>query len=452
MAKSRKKEVLAFMVSLGCPKNFVDTEVIAGSILTGGVGITPDPEEADIYIINTCAFIPTAREEAESVIKEAVKWKKNYPKTRKIIVCGCLVQWDKDFSIRNKFKAVDLWLGIDDIPEAGSLIIEALNENPKAAPLPSSSPEYLYDDLTPRLQLTLPHYAYIKISEGCSNRCSYCAIPSIRGTLRSRTQSSIVKEAGNLLESGVRELIIIGQDTTAYAADSGRKNSLAGLLGKLDKLDGDFWLRLLYTHPAHFTDKLIEEIASSKHVLPYIDMPLQHISDKLLKSMNRRTTSSEIRKLLKKIRSAIPDIAIRTTFITGYPGETDKDFEELLEFVKEQKFQRMGAFVYYPEPSTPAASMPGQVPAAVAAERLDAIMKAQSKISLSFNKSLAGKIFDVIVDAADSKNALGRTFMDAPEIDNRVLFTGKANPGDIVRVKITGASEYDLKGVVSKER
>lgn len=451
MKKAAQKEALAFMVSLGCPKNFVDTEVIAGSILTGGVGITADPEEADIYIINTCAFIPTAREEAESVIKEAIAWKKNFPKTRKVIVCGCLTQWDKDFSIRNRFKKVDLWLGVDDIPEAGSLILDALNENPKASPLPSSSPEYLYDDLTPRLQLTLPHYAYIKISEGCSNCCSYCAIPSIRGRLRSRTEASIVKEASNLLESGVKELILIGQDTTAYATESGKHDSFARLIKKIDKLDGDFWLRMLYTHPNHFTDKLIEAIAGAQHVLPYIDMPLQHISDKLLKSMNRRTTSSEIRKLLDKIRSAIPDIAIRTTFITGYPGETDKDFEELLEFVKEQKFQRMGAFVYYPEPSTPAASMPGQVPAAVAAERLDAIMKAQSKISLSFNKSLAGKIFDVIIDAADSKNASGRTFMDAPEIDNCVLFTGKANPGDIVRVKITGASEYDLKGVVSKK-
>jgi len=450
MAKSIKKEALAFMVSLGCPKNFVDTEVIAGSILTGGVGITPDPEEADIYIINTCAFIPTAREEAESVIREAIAWKKNFPRERKIIVCGCLVQWDKDFSIRNKFKKVDLWLGIDDIPAAGSLILGALEENPKASPLPSSSPEYLYDDLTPRLQLTLPHFAYIKISEGCSNRCSYCAIPNIRGRLRSRNQDSIVKEASNLLSGGAKELILIGQDTTAYAADYGKKDSLARLLGKLDKLEGDFWLRLLYTHPAHFTNKLIETIADSKHVLPYIDMPLQHISDTLLKSMNRKTSSKEIKKLLDKIRSAIPEIAIRTTLITGYPGETDRDFEELLAFVKEQKFQRMGAFVYYPEPSTPAASMPGQVPPEVAAERLDTIMKAQSKISLSFNKSLAGKVFDVIVDTADTKHAVGRTFMDAPEIDNRVLFSGKVNPGDLVKVKITGASEYDLKGIAAK--
>ena len=450
MTKPGKREALAFMVSLGCPKNFVDTEVIAGSILTGGVGITPDPEEADIYIINTCAFIPTARKEAESVIKEAVAWKKNFPKERKIIVCGCLIQWDKDFSIRNKFKKVDLWLGIDNIPEAGNLILEAISENPKASPLPSSSPEYLYDDLTPRLQLTLPHFAYIKISEGCSNKCSYCAIPNIRGKLRSRKQDSIVKEASNLLAGGVKELILIGQDTTAYAADSGEKDSLAKLLRKLDKLKGDFWLRLLYTHPAHFSDKLIETIADSEHALPYIDMPLQHISDKLLRSMNRRTASKDIRKLLDKIRAAIPEIALRTTFITGYPGETDKDFEELLSFVKEEKFQRMGAFVYYPEPSTPAASMPGQVPPEVAAERRDALMKAQSKISLSFNKSLAGKVFDVIVDTVDAKRAMGRTFMDAPEIDNCVLFSGKVNPGDLVKVKITGASEYDLKGILVK--
>jgi len=452
MQDNKYGEILAFMVSLGCPKNFVDTEVIAGSILTGGVGITPDPEEANIYIVNTCAFIPTAREEAESVIKEALSWKKKLPKKRKVVVCGCLVQWDKDFAIRNKFKKVDLWLGVDNIPHAGNLILEALSETPKANPLPVSHPEYLYDDLTPRLQLTLPHFAYIKISEGCSNMCSYCAIPNIRGKLRSRSQESIVKEASNLLAAGVKELILIGQDTTAYASESGSKESLSALLKKLDKLKGDFWIRLLYTHPAHFSSKLIDTIAQSEHVLPYIDMPLQHISDKILKSMNRKTSSSQIKKLLDKIRSAIPDIAIRTTLITGYPGESSKDFDELLGFVKEQKFQRMGTFVYYPEPSTPAASLQGQIPAEIAVERLDNLMKAQSKISLSFNKSLVGKVFDVIVDAVDGKNVGGRTFMDAPEIDNRVLFQGKIKPGTFVKVKITGASKYDIKGVICPKK
>jgi ribosomal protein S12 methylthiotransferase len=442
-------EHFVFIASLGCPKNLVDTEVVAASFFSENIGLTGDIDEADVFLVNTCAFIPPAREEAESVIDEALDWKAEAPNERKVVVCGCLVQWDKKSVYPENYPEVDLWLGIDQAEKAGSRIKALFSKKGKRKKLfKNKTPGFLYDHRTPRLQLTLPHFAYIKIAEGCDNRCSYCTIPSIRGGLRSRTIKSVLKEAESLLEIGVKELAIIAQDSSAFGADRRGRENLSKLLKGLDSLGGDFWIRVLYAHPGSFDEKLVETFASSKHVLPYIDLPLQHISDRILKSMNRKVTSNQIRSLLELMRKEIKDIAIRTTFITGYPGETEEDFEELLSFVKEQEFERMGAFSYYPEKGTKAASFSPAIPAKTAEARCRKLMKIQSKISLKNNKKLVGKHFDVIVDAlGGGGTARGRTYMDAPEVDNAVILDiGKARiaSGDIVKAKITDAAEFDL--------
>jgi ribosomal protein S12 methylthiotransferase len=294
----------------------------------------------------------------------------------------------------------------------------------------------------------LPHFAYLKIAEGCDNFCSYCTIPSLRGQKRSRSIQSIRDEAASLLNNGVKELILIAQDTTAYGEKG--KNNLPGLIRELDKLDGDFWIRILYTHPAAYNEHIIEALAESEHVIPYLDIPVQHISHRILNSMNRKTCSREIKELITRLRSSIKHLTLRTTFITGYPGETEKEFSELIEFIKEYRFERVGAFPYYPEPGTTAADLPGQLPFSTAEDRCAELMEIQSKISLNINKSLVGKTFDVIIDFQEGRKFRGRTYMDAPEIDNSVEITSKKDisPGTFQKVKITGAGKYDLKGIV----
>ena len=289
-----------FLVSLGCPKNLVDTELLAGALLSSNRHITFDDRQADIYIINTCAFIPAARKEAEEAIKTAVKWKKRVKKmTRHIIVAGCLPQYDKGGDYRKLYPEVDVWMGVNNIPELEKIIKSFDQADEKIIPEIAENPNYLYNHTEPRLQLTLPHMAYLKIADGCNNHCSYCAIPSIRGELRSRTIVSVVAEAKILIENGVKELVIIAQDITVFGHDRPQDNeNLAKLLQQLEALEGDFKLRLLYTHPAHYTDELIEVIKNSKKILPYLDMPLQHISDRILKDMNRHVTKEQVLALL----------------------------------------------------------------------------------------------------------------------------------------------------------
>lgn len=447
------KQIFVYSVSLGCPKNFVDTEILTGHLLSGNIGLTEKPESADVYMINTCAFIPPARTEAESFIRKAIVWKKKSPKFRKIAICGCLVQWDKKSEYAEKYPEVDLWLGIDKIASIAKHIGQLFEkETVKPIRVLTSSPGYIYDENTARLQLTPKHYAYVKIAEGCNNRCTYCSIPGIRGALRSRNSESIQKEAQNLIGNGCRELILIGQDTTAFGRDLDDKNeNLPTLLKKLDDIEGDFWIRLLYTHPAHFTDELISVFKNSKHIIPYIDMPLQHISDRILASMGRKVRSGQIKNLLSKLRSEIPGISIRTTFLIGYPGETENDFTELSDFVKAQKFDRLGVFTYYPEPGTPAAAFGEKVPSAVAEKRKDLIMRIQAEISLEHNISLAGKTLDVLVDRIEKGEAFGRTYMDSPDIDNLVKINigkTKISAGDLIRVTVKNAGAYDIEGVL----
>ncbi len=434
-----------FLVSLGCPKNFVDTEVMAGTLLKSGCGITFDQREADITLINTCAFLPSAREESYKAIRDAVRWKKRKP-GRRVAVAGCLIEWDKKSEAKAMFPEVDSWSGIDGVAK----IAETLDNDTNFPGAPA--PCYLYDENTPRILLTMPHVAYLKIADGCNNRCAYCSIPNIRGVLRSRPLASCVQEAKNLLAGGVREIVVIAQDVTCYGADNESGDNLEKLLLELDKLPGEFWIRLLYTHPAHYTDGLIEVIKNSRHVLHYLDIPLQHISDRILKSMGRIAGKTRTLELLNKLRAAMPDLAVRTTFITGLPGETEEEFSELRQFVSDFKFHRLGVFEYAPEPDTPAAVMPDQVPAKVALKRSKELMTLQMEISKKLNQELIGREMTVLIDEADGKNGVGRGTADAPEIDNAIYVKSskKLREGEFVRVRITGGDEYDLQAEVVK--
>ncbi len=438
-----------YIVSLGCSKNFVDTEVMAASLMLEKLYITPSLDDADLFLINTCAFIQSARDETQEVIEEAIDWKLNN-KNKKIIVSGCVVQWDKNGEFRKNYTDVDLWIGIDDEKDLGFYVKRLFNDT-KIIYSPKENSKFLYDDTTPRLQLTLPHYAYIKISDGCNNNCSYCSIPNIRGNLRSRSIKSIVQEANNLLNNGVKELILIGQDLTAFGNDNNElPENIINLLKELDNIKGNFWVRLLYAHPASFSKELINIFETATHLLPYLDIPLQHISNPILKSMNRKINKQDITSLLKELKKRIPNIAIRTTFLVGYPNETEDDFQELYDFIKTMEFDRLGVFSYSQEPNTNAVNMKNQISADIAKKRCDKIMKLQSEISFQNNNNLRGKTFDVIIDSLSTDQGVGRTYKDAPEIDNTVIFNfkpkDKINIGDIIKIKITDSSEYDLEG------
>ena len=430
-----------YMVSLGCSKNLVDTEVIAGTLLTSGRTLAFDPNEADLYVINTCAFIPAARREAEEAIEEALVWKKERP-GRTVVVAGCLTEWDKPGDYRRRYAEVDLWTGVNDVAGIAALLDE------KRVPESGREPLWLYDHTTPRLQLTVPHMAYLKIADGCNNRCSYCAIPGIRGVLRSRSIASVETEAKNLVDAGVKELLVIAQDITAFGADRpGDGEDIARLLERLNAIPGDFVIRLLYTHPAHYTDSFIGFLARpGTKVLPYLDIPLQHINDRILKAMGRHVTKAETVALLERLREEVKDLTIRTTFITGFPGETDEEFEELAAFVKEQKFERCGVFPYSPEPGTPAAKLPGQIPLELAETRAKRLLELQKKIMRKVNRNWIGREVRMLVDDVDGRVAVGRAMMDAPEIANRILLlhAKRLRPGQFCPVRITGADSYEF--------
>ncbi len=443
-ASGKNSQKFFFIEALGCPKNLVEAEVISGSLLSGNYGISFDPAEADIYIVVTCGFLPSARSEAADSIAAAVEWKAAR-ENRIVAVAGCLMNHEDIGKFRDCFPEVDLWVPVNDsarIPEllAGAEMVG--DEN---------GITFLADETLPRMQFTLSHVAYLKISDGCNNRCSYCAIPNLRGALRSRKLPGIVAEATQLIANGVRELVVIAQDLTAYGQDVPKRNeNAAKLLRALDDIEGDFVIRLLYTHPAHYTDEFIDVVANGKHILPYLDMPLQHISDRILKAMNRHIDRAGIEKLLAKLRERIPDLTLRTTFITGLPGETDAEFAELCEFVKKWKFERFGVFSYAPEPGTPAASMPDQVPEKVADARAKKLLKSQKERMKREQKKLIGSHVEAIFDYIDEESGYGvaRTFADAPDIDNVLYFEADetVQPGDFITVEITGTASSDLIG------
>ena len=440
--------------SLGCPKNFVDTEVICGMLREKGYQISGKIDNSDMVIVNTCSFIRDAVEESIEEILNLVKLKKE-GKIKHIIVTGCLPQRYKDDNLSQELPEVDAFLGTGDLLEIDKVTKNILQGEKiyKVSP----KPNFLYNHNTPRTILTPQHYAYIKISEGCQNNCSYCLIPKLRGNHRSRKMEDIIEEVKRLSENqNLVEIILIGQDTTLYGIDLYGEYKLAELLKKLSllKLKNLKWIRLLYTHPVHYNDELIEVEASYPKICSYLDLPLQHISDKILGRMNRPIEKSKVISLINKLRDRIPNLTLRTTFIVGFPGETDKDFEELLSFVKEFRFERLGAFIFSREEGTPAYDFPRQIPMRIKKERLKELMLTQQSISKEINSSYIGKKVKVLVDEIQSgepKIAIGRTKGDAPEIDGKVVIRGdKIQVGKFIKVKVTEASEYDLVGEIRK--
>ena len=450
MKKNRKSGNITrkyfFIEALGCPKNLVEAEVVAGSMISAGYGISFDPDQADIYIICTCGFLPSARSEAADSIAYASEWKSAVP-GRIIAVAGCLLNHAEISRFKRHFGTVDIWVPVNDTAR----IPELLSGMPEKGDADGIT--FLADENNVRMQFTLPHVAYLKISDGCNNRCSYCAIPSLRGELRSRTVAGIVTEAKQLIANGVKELVVIAQDLTAFGQDRPeRDENAAKLLRALDAIEGDFVLRLLYTHPAHYTDEFIDTVANGVHILPYLDMPLQHISDRILKAMNRHIDRAGIENLLTRLRERIPGLTLRTTFITGLPGETEAEFEELCEFAKKWKFDRFGVFSFAPEPGTPAAEMAGQIPAEIADKRAGILLKKQRDRMRRRQQKLIGSAVRAIFDYVDEESGYGvaRTMADAPDIDNVVYFEpdDTVAPGDFITLEITGCSGSDLTGTV----
>ncbi len=437
-------------VSLGCPKNQLDTEVMLHEVASAGYEITPDETEADVVIINTCGFIESAKRESIDNILD-IAWLKKYRSLKAIIVTGCLAERYRG-SILDEFAEVDAVLGVGSIHNIVEAIEAVTVKKKKGSKRRYSSFE---DKDTVRLGgdriLTTPEYmAYLKIAEGCDNRCSYCAIPLIRGKFRSRPMEELVAEAKQLEALGVRELCIVAQDITRYGKDIYGEYRLAELLHKITEATSIPWIRLLYCYPDKITDELVAEIRDNPRILKYIDLPMQHISDKILTAMNRHGDGKMIREVVSKLRREIPDIVIRTTFIVGFPGETEEDFCELCEFVKESKFEHVGVFTYSPEEGTPACYMPDRIDEQTKQDRMDILMREQLEINEQSNEKMIGKTVNVLCEGYDvvSETHYGRGEADAPEIDGKVYFRSDVRiaAGSFVKVKIREAVDYDLVG------
>lgn len=431
------------LVSLGCPKNLVDSEGALGEIVQAGHEIIIDQGRADVIMVNTCGFVESAREESIEAILDALEYK-DTGVCKAVIVMGCLSQRYAS-ELAAQMPEVDAFLGVS---HAGKIVqtIESALAGKKLVDAPEPSGQWC--EHTPRVQSTPPWTAYLKVSDGCDNRCAYCAIPDIRGNFRSRPEQYIIEEANRLADNGVKEVVLVGQDLTQYGADMGKPNSLPGLLEKLNGVDGLHWVRLLYCYPSKVTPELIETIASCEKVVKYMDMPLQHGDDGILRAMNRKGSVEQYLQVIDDLRSRVPDMALRSTFIAGFPGETDEAFESLIEFVRRIQFDRVGVFAYSREEGTPAYSMKPRVSRKVAAARVKRLMELQQDISFEKNHSLIGKKLEVLVEGRTDDGAFGRSYRDAPEIDGLVYIRGgSAQPGEFVNVEITEASEYDLVGL-----
>lgn len=440
---------LVKVVTLGCPKNSVDSDQMMGYLHRKGYSSTVNPAEADIILINTCGFVEDAKRESIETILEFAQWKEK-GNCKFLIVAGCLVQKYSE-ELAREIPEVDLYLGTGDIPSLPELLTSL--ENGKQCIKVGDPTNFLFDDEVPRIPGTIKHYAYIKIAEGCSNRCSYCVIPSLRGDYRSRKIESIVREVSQVVDQGVREIILVAQDTTLYGVDLYGTYKLVELLRELVKIPELSWVRLLYCYPSHITDELLEVIRQEKKICSYLDIPLQHIADDVLKNMGRPMTALETAALIKRIRDHIPDIILRSTFIVGFPGEREEDFAELLAFLEETKFDRAGFFPYSPEPDTRAALMPHQVGKRSKARRLEAAIKLQEKVMAANHAALIGSELTVMVDgpSLDYEGLWeGRTQGDAPEIDGVVYFSpGEAiKPGRVIRLRITHSQDFALMGDV----
>jgi ribosomal protein S12 methylthiotransferase len=548
----KKQAVRVGLISLGCAKNLVDAEIMLGSLLKSGVEVTNDPALADVMIVNTCSFIDSAQEESVDTILESAEVRDAQNRGQALVVSGCLPQRFRD-DLPKLFPEVDAFVGIDQVTQIGSVIEEALRRRTDKITQPAVSPSrrratrlvgqlaeldkakggaqtgeslrqthkfgrtktvvgdgtavaplvdvnlrprYIPDYGTPRFRLTPRHFAYLKIAEGCNHPCSFCIIPRMRGSHRSRTQADIIAEAKALLADGVRELNLISQDSTYYGLDlrPGHSRAISSpgkfkaavqslptesqtictLLRALNALPGDFWIRLLYTHPAHWTDDLIETIADCPKVARYVDIPLQHIHENMLERMRRETSQAYIVDLLRRIRAGVPGIALRTTFIVGFPGETDEYFRTLLDFIRQTRFERLGVFTYSREEGTRAGTMAGQVPERVKRKRRDLAMAAQQEIAVAVSESYVGRTLKVLVEKAATDKELDRARIsswehglirdaeevapklgrghflvargeaDAPDIDGRIFVRGNLPPGEFAQVKIVGHTDYDL--------
>ncbi len=433
------------MISLGCPKNQVDAEMMLKKLVDAGYILVNEAETADVVIVNTCAFIEDSKKESIDSILEMIDYKADGT-LKKVVVTGCLAQRYAD-EVFSEIPEVDAVIGLganDDIVAACDAVLEEDEQY-------SSFPDKEEMPLEGGRILTTPEYfAYLRIADGCSNCCSYCAIPSIRGKFRSRKMEDILDEANALCEKGVKELIVVAQDTTRYGEDLYGTLKLPELLDELNKIEKLHWIRLLYCYPERITDELIDAINRNEKVCHYIDMPMQHASEKILKSMNRPGSRESLTALINKLREKISDVVIRTTFITGFPGETEEDFTTLSEFVNEMKLDRVGCFAYSREENTPAYDFSEQVDREEALDRADIIMEQQFRISDEKQEEFIGRTFDVIVDGYDSytDSYFGRTYMDAPEIDNTIVFTSgyEIEVGEIVPVEIFEKDEYSLIG------
>ena len=452
------------MVNLGCAKNLVDAEVMLGSVLAKGMQVTDDAKQADVLVINTCAFIDAAKEESIDAILQAHQEREALRPDQKLIVSGCMSQRYAD-ELRQSMPEVDAFIGLDQVAQLGSIVQELFDKHLKSNSANSglgvnfdltfqrSRPTYIPDYDTPRFRLTPAHSVYLKIAEGCNHPCSFCVIPQMRGKHRSRSPQSVLSEIRALVAEGVREINLISQDTTYYGmdlwsdkagprqpVDSSRGPTLSLLLQEIENIPGDFWVRLLYTHPAHWSDELISTIANCRKVARYIDMPLQHIDESMLQRMRRETSRAHIEQLIQRLREGIPGVALRTTFIVGFPGETEQEFESLLEFMERIRFDRLGIFKYSQEEGSRAAKMPNQIDQRTKNARYRRAMTLQQKIAFELSEKRIGAELKLLVD----QPFVARSESDAPDIDTRVILGEAATVGEFVTRKILGRQGYDL--------
>jgi ribosomal protein S12 methylthiotransferase len=446
-------------ISLGCPKNLVDSEVMMGQLKQNGHQITADAEEADTIVVNTCGFIDSAKKESIEAILEAAQLKTN-GQARRLVVAGCLVERYRD-ELKAEMPEVDAFIGTSQI--ADILKVCDPKTNPRSLPvlpLGKQSATYLYDESTPRVLATPNHYAYIKIAEGCDRPCAFCFIPQMRGHFRSRRFGSIIAEAHQLAEEGVKELILVAQDSSRYGEDLGKQDALAHLLRQLSHAEGIEWVRVMYTYPTHISDAFLDVLAEEPKAVKYLDMPLQHASQRVLRLMKRGGNGDSLQRLIERVRRRVPEIAVRTTFITGFPGETEEDFGELLAFVRNVEFDRVGVFTYSDEEGTPAFKLPNKVDSKIAKRRRDQLMKEQSKISGRKNQARVGQTVRVLFEGEATESELlwqGRMQTQAPDIDGCVLINDapekfNPKPGEFVPVLIEEAHEYDLIGRIVASR
>lgn len=437
------------LISLGCPKNTADSELMLGALVRAGFEVTMDPQQAQVLLVNTCAFIEPAKKESIDAILAAAEVKKNGAGKR-LVVAGCLSQ-RYGSELREQFPEVDIFVGTGNFLDLPELLRRS--ERPELRPIPYTGAAHLLPSAeAPRVRTGDPFSAYLKVSEGCDHRCAFCIIPKIRGRHESRPLDDLVEEARRLAANGVREINLIAQDLTAYGRDLEPRASLAALLHRLAPVDGIQWIRLLYCYPNFVTDELLAAIASLDKVVKYIDMPLQHADDAMLRAMKRERSADALRSLLERVRAAIPEVALRTSFIVGFPGETEAAFATLVDFVREQQFDRVGVFTYSREENTAAYDLAGQVPEGVKRRRRAELMEVAAEISLEKNRGLVGREIEVMVEGAAPGRATrlrARTSAQAPEIDGMVLLSGEAEPGEIVRARIERASTYDLHGQIT---